>query len=331
LSPPADIQVLPLPTPFAIGNVNCVVLEGEPLTVVDPGPHMLSAREALAAGLAERGHEIGDIERILLTHQHHDHVGLAGEIALQAGAEIAAIDPLADFLADFDRSMDHDDRYAVETMVRSGIERKVAVTLRSMSAAFRVFGRGAKVDRRFDAGDVFEAGGRELHVLFRPGHSPTDTVFLDEESGLMIGGDHLLERISSNPIAHAPIGADDPEAAARSSDRPRPLLSYLASMRATRELDVSLVLPGHGDPFADAAALIDRRIEFHDRRARKIRDALKRPMAASEIVSVLWTNLPVTQTYLALSEVIGHLDMLIDAGEAVMVLEGDDVVRYAPS
>jgi glyoxylase-like metal-dependent hydrolase (beta-lactamase superfamily II) len=331
LALPADIQVLPLPTPFAIGNVNCVVLEGKPLTVVDPGPHMHSTREAFEAGLGEHGHQIGDIEQVLLTHQHHDHVGLAAEIAAEAGAKLAAIDPLADFLADFDRSMDHDDRYAVETMVRSGIERKVAVTLRSMSAAFRVFGRGAEVDRRLDAGDVFEAGGRGLRVLFRPGHSPTDTVFLDAESGLLIGGDHLLERISSNPIAHAPIGADDPEAAARSSDRPRPLLDYLESMRATRELDISLVLPGHGDPFTDAAALIDRRIEFHDRRARKIRGALERPMTASEIVSVLWANLPVTQTYLALSEVIGHLDMLIDAGEAEMVLEGDDVVRYAPS
>jgi glyoxylase-like metal-dependent hydrolase (beta-lactamase superfamily II) len=331
LALPADIQVLPLPTPFAIGNVNCVVLEGEPLTIVDPGPHMLSAREALEAGLAERGHEVADVEQVLLTHQHHDHVGLAGEVASQAGAKLAAIDPLADFLADFDRSMDHDDRYAVETMVRSGIERKVAVTLRSMSAAFRVFGRGAEVDRRLDVGDAVEAGGRTLRVLFRPGHSPTDTVFLDEESGLLIGGDHLLERISSNPIAHAPIGADDPEAAARSADRPQPLLSYLGSMRATSELEISLVLPGHGEPFTEASALIDRRIEFHDRRARKIHDALVRPMTAAEIAGVLWTNLPVTQTYLALSEVIGHLDMLIEAGEATMVLEGDDVVRYAPS
>lgn len=327
---PADIKVLPLPTPFAIGNVNCVLLEGEPLTVVDPGPHMHSTREALESGLAEHGYAIGDIELVVLTHQHHDHVGLAREVAEGAGAGLAAIDPLADFLADFDRSMDRDDRYAVETMVRSGIERKVAVTLRSMSAAFRVFGRGAEIERRLSPGDLIEAGGRRLRILFRPGHSPTDTVFLDEDDGLLVGGDHLLERISSNPIAHAPIGADDPEAAARSADRPRPLITYLQSMRETRELEVSLVLPGHGDPFTGAAALIDRRIELHERRARKIRAALEGPMTAAEIANVLWRNLPVTQTYLALSEVIGHLDILIEAGEATVVPEGDDVVRYAP-
>lgn len=327
---PDDIEVLPLPTPFAIGNVECYLLRGEPLTLVDPGPNMLSTREALESGLAERGHRIEDVELVLLTHQHHDHVGLAGEVARRAGAELAAIDPLADFLADFDRSMEHDDRYAVETMVRSGIDRQVAETLRTMSSAFRDFGRGAEVDHRLTDGDAIEAGGRSLEVLFRSGHSPTDTVFFDRDSGILVGGDHLLERISSNPIAHAPIGIEDPEAEARSPDRRRALLTYIDSMRATRELDVSLVLPGHGDPFADAAELIDWRLEFHDRRARKIRDALERPMTASEIADVLWTNLPVTQTYLALSEVIGHVDMLIEAGDAEVAVEGDGVVRYAP-
>jgi glyoxylase-like metal-dependent hydrolase (beta-lactamase superfamily II) len=330
LALPADIKVLPLPTPFAIGNVNCVLLEGEPLTVVDPGPHMHSAREALEAGLTRHGYAIGDLEQVLLTHQHHDHVGLAGEVARDAGAELAAIGPLADFLADFDRSMDHDDRYAVETMVRSGIERKVAATLRTMSAAFRVFGRGARIDRRLEPGDVVQAGGRRLRVLPRPGHSPTDTVFLDQDAGLLVGGDHLLKRISSNPIAHAPIGVDDPEAAARGTDRPRPLLTYIESMRETRQLAVSLVLPGHGDPFTEAGALIDRRIKFHERRARKVRDVLERPMTASEIAGALWANLPVAQTYLALSEVIGHLDMLIEAGEVEIEPEAEGVVRYAP-
>lgn len=327
---PDDIEVLPLPTPFAIGNVNCYLLRGEPLTVIDPGPRMLSAREAFESGLAEHGYKLEDIELVLLTHQHHDHIGLAGKLAAEAGAELAAIGILAEFLADFEHSMEHDDRYAVETMARSGIERQVATTLRTMSAAFRVFGRGAEVDRQLADGDTIEAGGRRLTVLFRPGHSPTDTVFHDSDSGILIGGDHLLERISSNPIAHAPIGAEDPEEAARSEGRPRPLLRYMESMRATRELDISLVLPGHGDEFADPAALIDRRLEFHSRRARKIRATLEHPMTASEIADVLWTNLPVAGTYLALSEVIGHLDMLIEAGEVEVVLEGDGVARYAP-
>lgn len=327
---PDDIDVLRLPSPFAVGDVNCYVLAGDPLTVVDPGPHMQSTRESLDSGLAELGHEIGEIDRIILTHQHHDHVGLAAEVARKADAELCAIDPLAEFLADFERSMEHDDRYALETMVRSGIERQVAISLRTMSAAFRVFGRGADVDRRLQPGDVIEAGERRLEVLFRPGHSPTDTIFLDADSGLLLGGDHLLEKISSNPIAHAPIGIDDPEAAARSPDRPQPLLRYVESMRATREHEISLVLPGHGEEFADAKGLIDQRLGFHRRRAEKIRTALERPMTASEIAASLWTRLPVAQTYLALSEVIGHLDMLIAAGE-VEPIEDGEIARYRPA
>jgi len=328
---PGDVVRLPLPTPFAVGDVNCYLLRGDPLTVVDPGPNMLSATEALESGLAEHGYAIEDVELVLLTHQHHDHAGLAGRIAGRAGAELAAIDPLADYLADYERSMDHDDRFAVETMVMSGIERQVAVTLRTMSAAFRGFGHGADVGRRLRVGEAVEAGGRSLRVLFRPGHSPTDTVLLDEASGVMIGGDHLLERISSNPIAHAPIGIEDPEGVARSPDRPRALRTYIDSMRETHPLDVSLVLPGHGRPFAGARELIDRRLEMHRRRAQKIRDALERPMTAAEIADVLWTNLPVAQTYLALSEVLGHLDLLLEAGEAEVVDGDDGVVRYQPA
>lgn len=327
---PDDIEVLRLPSPFAVGNVNCYLLVGDPLTVVDPGPHMQSTRESFDAGLAALGYGVGDIEQVLLTHQHHDHVGLAAEVARRAGAELCATDLLADFLADFDRSMEHDDRYAVETMVRSGIERQVAISLRTMSAAFRVFGRGAEVDRRLAPGETIEAGGRRLEVMARPGHSPTDTIFLDAGSGLLIGGDHLLEKISSNPIAHAPIGIDDPESAARSPERPQPLVRYIDSMRRTRELEISLVLPGHGEEFADAVGLIERRLEFHDRRAEKIRRALERPMTASDVADVLWTRLPVAQTYLALSEVIGHLDLLIGSG-AVEIEEDGEVVRYRPS
>jgi glyoxylase-like metal-dependent hydrolase (beta-lactamase superfamily II) len=323
---PRDVTCISLPTPFAIGPVNAFLLDGQPLTLVDPGPHMRETLASLEAALAARGRQLADVELILLTHQHHDHVGLAEHVREASGAPIAALAPLADFLADLDRSLDMDDRYAVAIMLQSGVDAEVADSLRELSRAFRRFSRSARVERRLEDGERIEAGGRTLTVLARSGHSPTDTVFHDQSDGLLVGGDHLLERISSNPLAQAPIGTSDPERAARDPARRRPLVDYLDSMRRTAELDVSVVLPGHGEPFADHRGLIERRTRLHRRRARKVLAALERPSTAADLAARLWRQVPVTEAYLALSEALAHLDLLESEGRVRRRAEATPVV-----
>jgi len=274
-------------------------------------------RETLAGlerGLAERGHALADVELVLLTHQHHDHIGLAEHVRQASGATIAAIGTLADFLDDLDHSLDMDDRYALATMVQGGVDAEVAQSVRDLSRAFRRFSRSARVERRLADGERVAAGGRTLTVLTRSGHSPTDTVFHDEAAGLLVGGDHLLERISSNPLAQWPVGTPDPDRAARDPGRRRPLVDYLDSMRRTAELDVALVLPGHGDPFEDHRGLVERRERMHRRRARKILRALEEPTTAAGLAARLWRQVPVTEAYLALSEALAHLDLLESEG-----------------
>ena len=96
----------------------------------------------------------------------------------------------------------------------------------------------------------------------RPGHSPTDTIFHDRERRMLIAADHLLGHISSNPLITRPPDG--------STERPQALVTYLRSLEATREMDVELVLPGHGDPITDHRKLIDERFALHRRRAEKI-------------------------------------------------------------
>jgi glyoxylase-like metal-dependent hydrolase (beta-lactamase superfamily II) len=274
---------------------------------------MRETKAALEAGLRERGHALADVELILLTHQHHDHVGLAAEVRRASGARIAAIGPLADFLGDLDHNLDMDDRYAVATMLHNGVEAEVAESL---------------LERRLADGDRIVAGGRTLTVLERSGHSPTDTVFHDESDALLVGGDHLLDQISSNPLAQWPVGTRDPELAARAPDRRRPLLDYLASMRRTAELEVSVVLPGHGEPFGDHRRLIERRERMHRRRARKILRSIERPTTAAALASRLWRHVPVTQAYLALSEALAHLDLLEAEGRVAQRDDDGGVAVY---
>jgi glyoxylase-like metal-dependent hydrolase (beta-lactamase superfamily II) len=146
--------------------------------------------------------------------------------------------------------------------------------------------------------------------------------------GLLLAGDHLLEKISSNPIAHAPVGVRDPVALAASPGRARTLIGYVESLRATAAADRGeLVLPGHGEPFRGAAELVAKRIAMHERRAEKILAALTHPRSAADIGRDLWRHVPVTQAYLVLSEVLGHLDLL-EARGAVAAHDRDGTVLY---
>jgi glyoxylase-like metal-dependent hydrolase (beta-lactamase superfamily II) len=159
-------------------------------------------------------------------------------------------------------------------------------------------------------------------VHHRPGHSPSDTVFHDEASGELIGGDHLIGHISSNPLISRPLDGDE------SGGRPRALVTYLASLRATREMDLRVVRPGPGDPVEDHRALIDERFAMHERRARKLHGLVaERPRTAHELAQELWGNVAVTQAYLTLSEILGHVDLLLDDGRVVEE-EADGVVRF---
>src|SRR5262249_36351583 len=154
---------------------------------------------------------------------------------------------------------------------------------------FRAWGASCTVTTPLADGATLDFAGRAWRVHHRPGHSPSDTVFHDESSGDVIGGDHLIKHISSNPLITRPLDGDTRE-------RPRALVAYLASLRATRAMDARVVLPGHGDPVEDHRALIDERFAMHDRRADKLhRFIVERPRTAHELAQELWGNVAVTQ------------------------------------
>jgi glyoxylase-like metal-dependent hydrolase (beta-lactamase superfamily II) len=311
----AGIHCLPIPTPFAVGRVNTYLLEDEPLTLIDSGPNSAKALDALERALAARGHAIEDLELLIVTHQHIDHLGLLDVIARRSGAEVAALDVLAPYVERYGEDAELDDEFAAALMLRHGLPEDVVHALRSVSSAFRAWGSNSQVTRRL----------RDVEVLHRPGHSPTDTLFWDSERSILIAADHLLKRISSNPLISRPPGADPRDAAG--SARPQALVAYIDSLARTRELPAELVLPGHGEPITDHVALIDKRFRMHARRAEKVFGLIaERPRSAYEIGQAMWGDVAVTQAYLTLSEVLGHVDVLLNAGRVREVEEGAKVV-----
>jgi glyoxylase-like metal-dependent hydrolase (beta-lactamase superfamily II) len=316
----AGIHRLAIPTPFAVGRVNVYVIEDEPLTLVDAGPNSGTSFDELRRGVAGLGHSLEDIELVILTHQHIDHLGLVSLVAAQSGADVAAIDAAVPFVENYSLEAQADDEFARDIMFRNGIPEDVVTALQSVSQAFRAWGARAHVTRVLRDGEEMLFSDRTLHVHHRPGHSPTDTVFHDRERRILIAADHLLKHISSNPLITRSLDG--------SGERPQALVTYLDSLRKTREMDVDLVLPGHGDPISDHRRLIDERFALHRRRADKIYALIaERPRSAYEIARALWGNIAVTQAYLTLSEVLGHIDLLLNAGR-VREVEQDGGVLF---
>jgi glyoxylase-like metal-dependent hydrolase (beta-lactamase superfamily II) len=315
----AGIHRLAIPTPFAVGRVNVYLIEDKPLTLVDAGPNSGTSFDELQRGIAGLGHSLEDIELVILTHQHIDHLGLVSLVAAHSGAEVAAIDAAVPFVENYSLEAQADDDFARDIMLRNGIPEDVVTALQSVSQAFRAWGARAHVTQVLRDGEEMVFSDRTLHVHHRPGHSPTDTVFHDPERRILIAADHLLKHISSNPLITRSVDG--------SGERPQALVTYLESLRKTRELDVDLVLPGHGDPISDHRRLIDERFALHRRRADKIYELVaERPRSAYEIARALWGNIAVTQAYLTLSEVLGHIDLLVNAGRVREVEQHGGIV-----
>ena len=176
-------------------------------------------------------------------------------------------------------------------------------------------------DIRLSDGERIRAGGRDLRVVARPGHSTTDTLFVDDRDGLAFVGDHLLASISSNTEIYP---AAEPD-----GTRPRARIEYLDSLRRTAAMPLDRLLSGHGDPITAHAALVEERFGQHQRRCERILKVLEGgPATAYAITRQLWSQRTVAeQPLLVVWEVLGHLDLLLDAG-AVTEQVTDDGSRH---
>ena len=199
----AGIHCLAIPTPFQVGLVNCWLLDDDPLTLLDSGPNSGTALDALERALAERGHRVEDLQLIVISHQHMDHLGLVSILARRSGAEVAALDALAPWAARYDDGMQADDAFANSVMTEHGIPEGIRLALLAVSQSYRHWGASANVTRPLKPGCELRFRDRALRVLHRPGHSPSDTIFHDAERGIVLGADHLSLRKMRWPYAAA--------------------------------------------------------------------------------------------------------------------------------
>jgi glyoxylase-like metal-dependent hydrolase (beta-lactamase superfamily II) len=293
---------LELPMPFELKHVNVYLLrDGEHFTLIDTGLQTDESRQALNQKLEALKVPVERINRILITHIHPDHFGLAGELRDRSGAELV-IHRLEVSLMEprYARAEDlvHD---VAEWLSKNGVPPAEAEFLKSASMAAREFVSVVEPDTLLEGAERLPADGSEIEVIWTPGHSPGHCCFHWPARGVLFSGDHLLTKISPNIGLHPQSGAD-------------PLDDYIFSLQRIRRLEVDTVLPAHGDPFRDHRSRVDDIIRHHEDRKAVLVD-LARDGARSgwQLASGLFQGIMqrnVFQQRLALQETLAHCQAL---------------------
>ncbi|WP_231183070.1 MBL fold metallo-hydrolase [Haladaptatus sp. DYF46] len=308
---------LSIPTPFQIGPVNAY-LSGR--TLVDPGPGSEEAWTALFEELDERDLAPSDIERVLITHPHPDHFGLAKRLR-ESGASVATSAEAADIVRDFGDRLAYEQEYFSDFFDRCGMAETTAQTVTNLPEAYLSVAPDVETDIELDDGESVTVEGVELTAETVLGHSSGETLFTFEDDGKSkaIVGDHVLGDITPNPFLQPPTEEGGP--------RPRVLPSFNRSLAELRDRDFDLLLPGHREEITDPSARIDEILAAHEERTENVRALVDRPTTAFDVMCELFEDLPATEYFPGMSEAVGHLDVL-EAREEVNRHEQGGVVVY---
>ena len=321
---PGGVHRIEIAVPF-LGTVNVWLLEGDPLTLVDTGPANAPSLEALDAALQALGHSVEAIELVLLTHHHLDHSGLAGAIASASGARIAATAGTAAWGSSYHDRAALEAEFGRRLLASHGVEAGVIASSEPFWEHIIRNSANFTVTDILTDGNVVRAGGRDYRVVERPGHSVTDTLFVNDEDGVALVGDHLLREITS--------GAEVVPLEPLQRVRRQALAQYLDGLRRTAAMDLDLLLPGHGPEIHDHPLLIAERLEFHEQRLELVAASIDADgSTAFQIAQYVWDEETAErQAVLVIWEVIGHLDVLAERGLVTEHIDDHGSHLFRPS
>ncbi|MBF6620218.1 MAG: MBL fold metallo-hydrolase [Patulibacter sp.] len=295
-------------------NVHLVRGDG-PLTLVDAAAALPGVSRMLSGALATLGLTYADIEQVVLTHHHLDHIGLTGEVVAAGGARVVANAAVAEVLADPPAHFHGELEWGIAQGRRHGGPDAMMDGART-ALPYTTAIPAVLVDHVVDEGDRFAAGDLTLTTVLRPGHSPSDTLFVDQDAGLSFVGDHLWDGSPVTPVLGSMSG-------------PRPAAEYVAGLARTRELTDHRLLAGHGATVDDVAGLHDERLAGLETRIDRARTALTdEPTSTWELGSGIWR--PSSSGYRGparLSALLAALELLAARGQAVEEHDGE-LVRW---
>jgi len=312
------MKIIPLtiPTPFYVGDVNVYLIKEDPVTLIDVGPKTPEAARALRDKLAANGVSFGDIRRIVLTHAHEDHCGLAKQVRDEAkNAEILVHNWETGQL--FGRlSHEHHKRLLLRSGVPAGVFDEMRTLYDKISLLTDALDDGEFLPLKDEMELEFESGS--LSVIHTPGHTPGSCSFAREANRTLICGDCVLKRITPNPIVSPdPV---DPERRFPS------LAEYLVSLAKLRAFKPTLVYGGHGEAVTDFEEIFNRYVRaIEDRQKRVISLVSKSGSTAFDVAQQLFPKSfdHDVHRFLAVSEAIAHLDYAESEGKVAIEINGN--------
>ncbi len=313
-----EIHQISLPTPWpAVGPVHVYVVREDPVTLIDTGVDTPESREALLTGLRALRLEVRDIRRVLMTHAHQDHYGQTGWLQEVSGAEV--------WLHPDEAGKVHTPDWWIAARDRALTEAGVPPEVQALID--RYWRRGRRLARplaRWQAigdGQRFRFERGELQAVHLPGHALGHTGFFDPETGVLVGGDHLLLGVTPNPIME-PLPDGHPTAVPHAPYRALTLGLFLDALRRVKRLPVRRVLPGHGPEIDDHITVADGYLARHERRLSSLLQRLGDGRTAFDLTQEVYPRAKELDIFLALSEVLAHLDLMVVQGRAVVAPDG---------
>lgn len=315
---------LRLPLPFALDHVNVWLLKDhQAWTLVDAGvalPPSRAAWESLITNVLSGR----PLHRIVITHFHPDHYGLASWFQQRFGAKVCITRPEQDAAATLYACSDEQAGKRIdEFFAGHGLEAERRARLAARGNFYRPLLAGlASVAEYLTDGSELQIGDRRWKVIIGRGHSPEQACLYCENEGWLISGDQILPEISSN-ISVRPEQPDGD-----------PLAGYLDSLARLRSLPADvLVLPSHGSAFRGLHERISALERHHKARLRRLRSACsKAPLSAAEALPLLFQRqLDSYALFFAMGEAIAHLHHLWHTGELSRYRDAQGVYRFAPT
>lgn len=298
-----NIYRIQVPIPYPVGPINSYLIKKEPYTLIDTGTDTDEAKQSLVAGLAKVGVKPEQIKRIVLTHFHTDHSGLAkwmnelyGSEVYVHKREVRKLQPDYDyfseripFLKEAGLSeQELNEIYNDEDPAPEPILPEQGVTL-------------------LNGGELWEYDDRKLRIVHVPGHSSGHIGVLDEDNRVFFAGDFILKHITPNPFMEAKEMG--------SLERLPVLAQYINSIELFAGLPINFVLPGHGSFIEGNREIAAKLLRHHRTRLDKYQSLIRgREITAQQLMRLIYPEVKGFEIFLAASEVVAHLDYLVSGG-----------------
>jgi glyoxylase-like metal-dependent hydrolase (beta-lactamase superfamily II) len=306
-----------VPTPFKVGPVNVYLIEEDPLTLIDTGPHTDEAIIALKDGLLRLGYGLHAIKRIILSHAHADHFGMARLIAEESGAKV--------YIHSWDAPevVANEDKAPFKRLLAGvGVPVEMLERLEVGSASFRQY------ERRLDSVEILKDEDEipfeheSLTVVHTPGHTPGSICLLRTSNRLMFSADTILKNITPNPVLnHDPVD---------SNRRFQSLGEYLVSLAKIKSIAPTILKGGHGDDVADYGEYFNRLHHFTRKRQEKLLSLLPGSGATAWDASLLlFPDAKGENRFLALSETVAHLDFAAAEGKISIERQAEKEIYHS--